>query len=76
MDTAPFQDDVRHIQCVSAAVLAHIAEEAARLTPDQRDALLKRLKKGDAKQRSFFAKAIVKLDHVFHRLVSRHHAAS
>lgn len=73
MDTASFQADVKHIQCLSAAVLEHIAEEAARLTPAQRDALLKRLQKGDAKQRSIFSKAVAKLDHILHRFLLRTH---
>ncbi len=75
MDTQSFQSDVKRIQCLSSAVLAHIAEEAGRLTPAQRDALLKRLKKGDAKQQSLFGRSIAKLDHILRRLVLRHHAS-
>lgn len=76
MDSAQFQADVKHIQCLSAAVLAHIAEEAERLTPAQRAALLKKLQKGDAKQRSIFGKSVAKLEHIFRRLTLRKHAAS
>jgi hypothetical protein len=75
METVPFQADVKRIQCLSAAVLEHIAEEAGRLTPAQRDALLKRLQKGDAKQRSIFGKAVTKLDHILHRFLLRTHDA-
>jgi hypothetical protein len=75
MDTSTFQSDVKRIQCLSSAVLAHIAEEAGRLTPVQRDALLKRLQKGDAKQKSIFAKSVAKLDHILHRLLFRKHGS-
>jgi hypothetical protein len=76
MDTTTFQTDVKRIQCLSAAVVAHIAEEAARLTPEQRDSLLKRLQKGDAKHRSILGRAVAKLDHILHRFLLRHHAKS
>jgi N-acetylglucosamine kinase-like BadF-type ATPase len=75
METALFQTDVKRIQCLSAAVLEHIAKEAGRLSPAQRDALLKHLQKGDAKQRSIFSKAVAKLDHILHRFHLRTHDA-